>query len=185
MMIKENKFVTLSYEMRKEKNGEIVDATRPNEPLEFIYGKGQVMNFLEKNLADKAEGDSLEFEVPMMEAYGARNEDMMLELEKDIFKDIPEDQMFVGNVLPMMDSMGRRLQGNIIEIKEDMVLIDFNHPLSGSNLFFTVNVIEVRDATEEEIEALNSHKCGGCSGCGSNCDSDCGSDCGSGGCGCH
>ncbi|MDE5611749.1 MAG: peptidylprolyl isomerase, partial [Odoribacter sp.] len=70
-------------------------------------------------------------------------------------------------------------------IGEEEVRIDFNHPMAGKDLFFKGEVLGVRDATEEEIEALHSHKCGGCSGCGS--EGGCGSDCGShhDGCGSH
>ena len=92
--------------------------------------------------------------------------------------------MTVGNVLPMMDSLGRRLQGRIVEISGDEVRMDFNHPLAGKDLYFKGKVIAERDATDEELEALKSHKCGGCHGCSS--DGGCGSGCGDGGCGgCH
>lgn len=84
----------------------------------------------------------------------------------------------VGNVLPMMDSIGRRLQGKIESIGEEEVRVNFNHPLAGKKLFFKGEILGVRDATDEELEALHSHKCGGCSGCGSHDD-------GCGGCGSH
>ena len=184
-MITRNKFVTISYEMRKTKDGDAVDATTPDNPLKFICGQGQVMEFFESNLLEKKQGEKYEFSVPMAQAYGERNEDMVVELEKDIFKDIPAEQLFVGNVLPMMDSMGQRLQGNIIEISDEMLTIDFNHPFAGCDLFFNGEIIEVRDATEEEIAAVHSHGCGGgCGGCGGGC-GDAHDHGDSHGCGCH
>ena len=93
--------------------------------------------------------------------------------------------MKVGNTLPMMDSLGRRLEGKIEEIGEEEVRMNFNHPLAGKTLFFKGEIVGVRDATDEELEALHSHKCGGCHGCGSDSCGGCGSEessCGCGGC---
>ena len=107
--------------------------------------------------------------------------DQPQELEKS--KDVEAEEMVVGHVLPMMDSVGRRLQGKILSIGDEEVRIDFNHPLAGKDLFFKGEILGVRDATDEELEALHSHKCGGCSGCGS--EGGCGSHdegCGCGGC---
>ena len=111
------------------------------------------------------------------------NEDMIVDLPQEIFKDVEAEEMVVGHVLPMMDSVGRRLQGKILSIGDEEVRIDFNHPLAGKDLFFKGEILGVRDATDEELEALHSHKCGGCSGCGS--EGGCGSHdegCGCGGC---
>jgi FKBP-type peptidyl-prolyl cis-trans isomerase SlyD len=96
----------------------------------------------------------------------------------------------------MMDSSGNRLMGSVVEIGEDIVTMDFNHPLAGENMYFTGKVLGVRDASAEEIAALFSG--GGC-GCGScdcgskgsgaegegscGCGSSNGGGCGSGGCG--
>ena len=107
-----------------------------------------------------------------------------MDLPKDRCKEVEAEEFQVGNVLPMMDSLGRRLQGRIVEIGEDEVRMDFNHPLAGKDLYFSGEVLGVRDATDEELEALRSHKCGGCHGCGS--DGGCGGGEGScGGCGGH
>ena len=111
---------------------------------------------------------------------------MIVDLPKDIFKEVEPEDMVVGNTLPMMDSIGRRLEGKIISIGDEDVQIDFNHQLAGKDLYFKGEVLTVRDATDEELEALHSHKCGGCSGCGSHEEEGCcGSDdsgCGCGGC---
>lgn len=187
-MITKNKFVTVSYELRTEKDGELLESAGADRPLEFICGQGQTLEYFEMNLLDKKEGEKFDFHIPAANAYGEVNDDMVIDLPKDIFKDVEAEDMVVGNVLPMMDSIGRRLQGRIVSIGEDEVKINFNHPLAGKDLFFKGEVLGVRDATDEELEALHSHKCGGgCSGCGS--EGGCGSDCGSHdeecGCGCH
>ncbi|MTU74588.1 peptidylprolyl isomerase, partial [Parabacteroides merdae] len=88
-----------------------------------------------------------------------------------------------GNTVPMMDSNGNRMNGSVLEVKEDVVVMDFNHPLAGETLHFNGEVIDVHEPTAEEIAALTA-PAGGC-GCG--CD-DCGSGCGDhnheSGCGC-
>ncbi|MDL2283063.1 peptidylprolyl isomerase [Odoribacter sp. OttesenSCG-928-G04] len=165
-MITKNKVVSLSYELRTEPNGEPIEVAGADQPLEFIAGQGQTLEFFEMNLLEKNKGDKFDFKIAADNAYGAVNEDMIVELPKDIFKDVAPEDMQVGNVLPMMDSIGRRLQGQIAEIGETEIKIDFNHPLAGKDLYFKGDVLDVRDATEEELEALTSGKCGGCSGCG-------------------
>lgn len=183
-MITKNKYVTVSYELRTEKDGEVLEAAGADRPLEFICGQGQMLEYFEMNLLDRKEGERFDFRIPTANAYGLVNEDMVVDLPKDIFKEVEAEEFQVGNVLPMMDSLGRRLQGRIVEIGEDEVRMDFNHPLAGKDLYFSGEVLGVRDATDEELEALRSHKCGGCHGCGS--DGGCGGGEGScGGCGGH
>lgn len=183
-MITKNKYVTVSYELRTEKDGEVLEAAGADRPLEFICGQRQMLEYFEMNLLDRKEGERFDFRIPAANAYGLVNEDMVVDLPKDIFKEVEAEEFQVGNVLPMMDSLGRRLQGRIVEIGEDEVRMDFNHPLAGKDLYFSGEVLGVRDATDEELEALRSHKCGGCHGCGS--DGGCGGGEGScGGCGGH
>lgn len=185
-MIAKNKFVSVSYELRTEKDGDLLEKAGSDHPLEFICGQGQTLEYFEMNLLDKNQGDKFDFRIPAANAYGEVNEDMVVELPKDIFNEVDAADMVIGNVLPMMDSIGRRLQGKILSIGDEEVKIDFNHPLAGNDLYFKGEILGVRDATEEEIEALHSHKCGGCSGCGSHEEESCGG-CGSHsdeGCGC-
>ena len=82
----------------------------------------------------------------------------------------------------MQDSLGRHLNGTIVTVGDDTVTMDLNHPMAGKDLFFKGKVLAVGDATDEELESLHSHKCGGCHGCGSY--GGCGSEhsCGDGCC---
>lgn len=183
-MITKNKFVSVSYELRTEKDGELLETAGADQPLEFICGQGQTLEYFELNLLEKDKGDRFDFKIPTANAYGEVNEDMIVDLPKEIFQEVDAADMVVGHVLPMMDSIGRRLQGKIEHIGEEEVKVNFNHPLAGKDLYFKGEILDVRDATDEELEALHSHKCGGCSGCGS--DGGCGSGCDSHeeGCGC-
>lgn len=182
-MITKNKMVSVAYELRTERDGEAIETANAEHPLEFVCGQRQTLEHFEMNLLDKREGDEFDFKIPAANAYGTVNGDMIVDLAPEIFKDVEAEEMAVGHVIPMMDSVGRRLQGKIVSIGEDAVRVDFNHQLAGKDLYFKGRVLKVRDATEEELEALHSHKCGGCSGCGS--EGGCGSHdegCGCGGC---
>ncbi len=188
-MITKNKMVSVSYDLKTGTEDNISDVLEKADaaaPLEFICGQGQILEYFEMNLLGKKAHDRFDFKIPAAQAYGTVNPEMIVDLPAEIFKETPAEQMKIGTVLPMMDSIGRRLQGKIVEIRADEVRIDFNHPLAGKDLYFAGEVQAVRDATDEELEALKAHKCGGgCGGCGS--DGDCGGgDCGSGddGCGC-
>lgn len=176
-MIAKNKMVSVSYELRTEKDGELLETAGADRPLEFICGQNQTLEYFEMNLLNKKEGDRFDFRIPAANAYGEVNEDMIVDLPKDIFKEVEAEEMVVGNILPMMDSVGRHLRGKILSIGDEEVRIDFNPELAGKDLYFKGEVLAVRDATAEEIEALHAHKCGGCSGCGS--EGGCGSSCGS------
>ena len=95
-------------------------------------------------------------------------------------------------IVPLQNEQGQRFLGKVLDISDDKVTIDLNHPLAGKDLFFRGHIIENREATEEEVknffEQLNQHHCGG--GCGEGCGSGCGcgshddNDGGCGGCGC-
>ena len=84
-----------------------------------------------------------------------------------------------GNTIPMMDADGHRMNGSVLEVKKDVVVMDFNHPLAGETLHFKGEVVDVHEPTAEEIAAMTSSSCGGgCEGCGGGCgDHECG--------GCH
>lgn len=180
-MITKNKHVTVSYELRTAADAEPVEIADAATPLEFICGQGQTLEYFEMNLLNLNTGNSFDFMIPAANAYGEVNEEMIVELPKDIFAEVEESELVPGNTLPMQDSLGRHLNGTISEVGESTVTMDFNHPMAGKDLYFKGSVLAVRDATDEELESLHSHKCGGCHGCGSD-DGGCGSGCEDGCC---
>jgi len=171
MKIGANKVVSLSYTL--EVDGDVMETVTAEKPLEFIYGTGYLLPKFEENVSSKEVGDSFEFVLTASEGYGEENPDAIIELPKDMFMidgKIEAGLLTVGNVLPMQDSEGNRLQGSIDEIKEDVVVMNFNHPLAGSDLHFKGDVVAVREATQTEL----SHGLGG----------EQGSSCGDGDCSC-
>lgn len=171
-MITKNKKVSVAYELRTQADGELVETAGGEAPFVYICGYEQSLPQFEQNLLGLKKGDSFEFNISVENAYGERNEEMLIELPLDLFEEVEEGMLTVGEVLPMQDSLGRSLQGTVVEIGEENLKMDFNHPLAGENLYFKGIVEDVVDALDEEITALTSSSCGG--SCGS-CNSGCGS----------
>lgn len=193
MIITNDKVVSLSYELKV--NDEIVDNAVAEHPLEFLYGHGQLLPLFEEKIKGLKIGDTFNFMVPCNEGYGQVNEMAVVELPKDIFivdGQIPEDLLEIGRSLPMRDNEGNALNGMIVDIKEDVVVMDFNHPLAGQDLYFNGKVEAIRDASSEELQHGHIHHGGhhhdnegGCgAGCCDNEEEKGTQDCGCG-CGCN
>ena len=118
-MITKNKFVTVSYELRTAADAEPIEIADEKTPLEFICGQGQTLEYFEMNLLNLNTGNSFDFHIPSANAYGEVNEDMIVELTKDIFAEVEAEELIPGNVLPMQDSLGRHLNGTIVTVGDD------------------------------------------------------------------
>lgn len=176
MIIEKNKMVSLIYELREgDAEGRIIETLDEMRPLSFIYGTGRLLPFFESNINALGDGDTFRFSLKSDMAYGERREEMIVDVPVSVFETdgkINEDICKVGNEVPMMDSEGNPLNGIINEITDTSVRMDFNHPMAGLDLFFTGIIVEVRDATENELAGTMS-SCSGCgdshSGCGGSC----------------
>ncbi|HCT93821.1 MAG: peptidylprolyl isomerase [Bacteroidetes bacterium GWE2_39_28] len=174
MKIEKNKVVSLSYTLTVE--GDTIETVNAENPLKFIFGTGYLLPKFEENVLNKVVGDTFDFTLSAKEGYGEVSSDAIVELPIDMFKvdgKIEDGLLTVGNVLPMQDSDGNRLQGTIDEIKDSVVVMNFNHPLAGSELHFKGAVVEVRESTPEELinglhgekaSSCSSDSCSGCSG---------------------
>ncbi|MGD9977085.1 MAG: peptidylprolyl isomerase [Bacteroidales bacterium] len=158
MVITKDKVVSISYELKV--NGELVDTAEAENPLVFLYGHGQLLQLFEDNLNGLSVGDSFEFMVPSKDGYGEVNDMAVVELTKDIFVvdgKLQEDLLVVGNRIPMRDSEGNALEGTVVEINDSIVVMDFNHPLAGQDLYFNGGVVSIREASAEEINHGHVH----------------------------
>ena len=177
MKVGKNMFVKLSYELRTDSsNGEIIEKTEDVAPLEFVFGAGKMLEMFEDKLDGLVAGDKFDFCLEAEEAYGVKDEEAIVDLPLEIFQAdgvVKEDLLVVGNPIPMMDAHGNRLNGLVLEVSEETVKMDFNHPLAGEKLFFKGDIIAVSEATEDELVSCSSGGCdtGGCSsgGCGCGC----------------
>ncbi len=187
MKITANKFVAVTYDLNvgEGEERELMERATAQTPLKFIYGVGTMLPAFEEALKGLEAGEKFDFSLAPADAYGEYNEESVLELPKNIFEvegKFDAEMIKEGNTVPMMDSNGNRLNGSVLEVKDDVVVMDFNHPLAGETLHFSGEVLDVHDPTEEEVAQLTG--AGGC-GCGcDSCDSDCGDQGTDGNCGC-
>lgn len=168
---------------------ELMERATPERPLNFIYGVGMMLPKFEAQLANLEQGEAFDFVLECEDAYGEYEDEAVIDLDRSVFEidgKLDEEMIFEGNVVPLMDSDGNRVQAQIVSVDDKFVRVDLNHPLAGETLHFKGKVLTVREATQEEINNLfGGGSCGcGSGGCGdAGCDDDsCG--CGSG-CGCH
>ncbi len=187
-----NSMVTLTYDLRVEdENGEVVEQATEAQPLEFLYGAGVMLPKFESKLAGLREGEPFTILLNKNDAYGDVNDEAVVELPRSVFLvdgKFDDELIQVGNAVPMMSSNGQRLNGLVVELNDETVKMDFNHPLAGEDLYFVGKVIGVREASDLEVSQILSGGSDGC-GCGTGgggCSTDsCGTDDHSGGgCGC-
>lgn len=174
MVVSQNKVVSLTYELRVNgRSGEIIETVDSNSPLTFLFGTGSLLPKFEDNLAGLKTGDSFDFNLVSEDAYGEFDESSVIKVPLQAFQidgKVDYDLVKIGNKIPMQDSEGHKLTGVVKNIDIDSVTMDFNHPLAGSHLFFSGEITDVRQATEEEIahgHLHSAHSCDSCESCGS------------------
>lgn len=178
-----NKYVTVAYELYTDNDKgihELVEKAPIEHPFQFISGLGIALDSFESKILALAEGETFDFVLKVDEAYGPYEQDHVIELPKETFAingRFDKDMVYPGAVLPLVNADGMRFQGLVLELKDNSVIIDLNHPLAGKDLHFKGQVVTMRDATNEEIQALINHE--GCN-CGGDCEGGC-----EGGCGGH
>ncbi|MCB0520505.1 MAG: peptidylprolyl isomerase [Saprospiraceae bacterium] len=165
MVIEKNKVVSLHYRLQEDDaQGNLVEETFGSSPLVFLFGAGQMLPAFERELQGKATGDEFSFSIESREAYGESDPSAIIEIPISAFEmdgGIPEGLLLPGKMIPMSDDKGNKLNGIVRELTEEGVVMDFNHPMAGQDLFFSILVQDVRAATQEEIEHGHVHGPGG------------------------
>ena len=140
--IKENNTVKVHY-TGKLPDGQIFDSSVGKEPLEFTLGKGQIIPGFEKGLIDMKVDEKKTITIAKEEAYGEVNEALKQEVNKS---ELPQDiEPAVGMGLVSRSPDGQEMNLVVVEVKEDSVIIDGNHPLAGKDLIFDLEVVEIKD----------------------------------------
>ncbi|MDQ7062496.1 MAG: peptidylprolyl isomerase [Sulfurimonas sp.] len=146
MAIEANQIVSIEYEV---KDGDtVVDSNMGGAPLVFMFGKGQIISGLENGIVNMAIGEKGDILVEPADAYGEFNDDASQEVPKDQFAGI---DLAVGMTLYGQGEDGATTQVIVKEIGEENITIDFNHPLAGKALMFSVTINNIRDASAEEV----------------------------------
>jgi FKBP-type peptidyl-prolyl cis-trans isomerase SlyD len=167
MKIAPNQVVGLTYELNiKNETDEwqLVETASAENPMYFIYGMSGLPEEFETRIATLSVGDSFEFTLAPEEGYGDFDPEAVVELPLDVFMvdgKLQDDILQVGNMIPMTNEDDSRLVGQIVEITNELVVMDFNHPLAGREMAFKGNIIEVRPATAEELDHGHVHGTGG------------------------
>ena len=146
MAIEANQVVSLEYEVKD--GNEVVDSNVGGAPLVFMYGKGQIIPGLESGIANMSIGEKGDVLVKAADAYGEYNAEAEQVVPKEQFAGI---ELNVGMTLYGQGEDGGTVQVIVKEIREEEVVIDFNHPLAGKDLMFTVTINNVRDASADEV----------------------------------
>ena len=142
-------------------DGEVVDMAEKEKPMSFIQGIGMMVPGFESNSEGLTADSSYDFKLSPEEAYGHYEEEAVVDLPISTFMvdgKVNEDLLSVGQVVPMQDQDGSPLNGTVIELSEEMVKVDFNHMLAGKELNFSGDILEVRKATQAEIDHGHVHE---------------------------
>jgi FKBP-type peptidyl-prolyl cis-trans isomerase SlyD len=155
MQITDNTAVQFHYTLTNS-SGEQLDSSHGEEPLSYLHGAGNIIPGLEAALAGKTAGESFSVTIPPADAYGEIDDSMVQIVSKKMFDgmDIEIGMQFHADV-----SHGAGVI-TVTEIQGDDVTVDGNHPLAGETLIFDVNVVDVRQATADEIAHGHIHGAG-------------------------
>ena len=161
-----SKVIGIEYSLKDANTGEQLDSNVGGSPLEFVSGKGQIISGLESKLVEMSENESADVMVQPADAYGEINEEAIQTLPKEQFAGI---ELAEGMSLYGQGEQGETVQVTVKSFNDQEVTIDYNHPMAGKTLMFSVTVLTLRDATEEEIQtgvvggmaAMGGGCCGG------------------------
>jgi len=147
-----------------DEQGEVIQKVDESKPFIQIFGVGALLPAFENNLTGLEEGDPFDFALTAEEGYGNPSDEAILKLEKKIFEidgKVDPEMVAVGKTITMQDNNGNPLDGKVLAIEEDSVIMDFNHPLAGESLYFSGSILDVREASEEELSHGHVHGAGG------------------------
>jgi FKBP-type peptidyl-prolyl cis-trans isomerase SlyD len=153
MDIAKDRIVTINYTLTDD-GGKVIDSSKGREPLAYLHGAGNIIPGLEASLEGKSAGDNISVSIAPAKGYGERNGDLVQEVPRDRFPEGAEIRL--GTQFQTMSPAGPQIV-TVVGVTDEQVTVDGNHPLAGMNLNFEVDVVEVRQATAEELEHGHVH----------------------------
>jgi len=158
MRISEQKVVTMNYEVADDQ-GKLIDRSEEGGPLAYIHGNGQLIPGLETALEGRGKGDKIAVDVPPEQGYGERDEEGVQIVARNQFDDSVEIE--VGMQFEAQDDDEGHQIVTVAAVDGENITLDTNHPLAGKNLRFKVEILDVRDASTEELSHGHVHGPGG------------------------
>lgn len=178
---KANKYVAVAYKLYATADGntELVEEATEEKPFQFITGFGITLDEFENQIYALDKDAEFDFVLSKDQAYGDYEDARVLNLDKSMFSingHFDHDNIYKDAIVPLQNEDGNRFLGHVLEVTDDTVTMDLNHPLAGMELNFKGKVVESREATNQEIEGMmNRLSDEGCScGCGGGCGGGCG-----------
>ena len=167
MQIDNHKVVAITYSLRlQDEDGDfdVVEVVDEQDPMYFIWGLSGLPEEFENNLLGLSAGDTFDFRIAPEKGYGEVDPGAIIDLPRSLFEEegVNTDELLVlGNSIPMTNEEGDRLQGIVVDISEETVTLNFNHPLAGREMDFSGKIVLVRNATATELEHGHVHGEGG------------------------
>jgi FKBP-type peptidyl-prolyl cis-trans isomerase SlyD len=156
LTVQNGQVVSMEYTLKVD--GEITDSSEGHAPLEFVHGAGNIIPGLEREMTGMALGESKEVVVVASEGYGEEDESAFMDVPRDQFPD--EIPMKVGTEIQVKNQAGQPMFARIEQVGAESVRLDFNHPLAGKELHFSVKVVGLREAMAEEKDHGHVHGTG-------------------------
>ena len=153
-VVEQNSVVSVMYTGTFPDSGEVFDSNVNHPPLVFLVGHGNIIEGFEQEILGAAVGDVKEFTLTPEMAYGHRDEAAVQPIPRSQF---PEGmELEVGRVVGAQSDQGP-VQFTVVEINDDIVIVDLNHQMAGYTLHFSVEIVEIREATSEELDHGHAH----------------------------
>jgi len=165
--VAQNSVVTLTYDLSVTDDNQqkvLVEQAESDEPMVFLFGHSGLPEEFENQLDGKNPGDSFSFSLTPEQAYGDYDAQAVVQIPKQVFEidgKVDDQMLEVGNYLPMADNEGNHMQAKVVEVGDEMITMDFNHPLAGMVMHFDGKIEDVRPATAEELSHGHVHGDGG------------------------
>jgi len=154
LMIGDNSVVTMHYKLT-DNDGNVIDSSEGAEALTYLHGAGNIIPGLEKALIGKVENDSLQVKIEPADGYGEAMPELIDTVDKSAFQGV--ETIEAGMTFEAQDQGGNTRHITVKGVEGDQITIDANHPLAGVVLNFDVQIVSVREATEEEIAHGHVH----------------------------
>ncbi|HEB56901.1 MAG TPA: peptidylprolyl isomerase [Gammaproteobacteria bacterium] len=157
MQIEENRVATLNY-ILKDDQGNVIDSAEDGS-FAYLHGAANIIPGLEQALLGKSAGDEFSISIEPAQGYGERNDNMTQVVPRNMFES--DEEIEIGMQFHAEGPDGNPLAVTVTQVTDDEITVDGNHPLAGVNLNFEIKVVEIREASKEELEHGHVHGAGG------------------------